>query len=346
MKSIDIFCASQASTAICMTTMDQPSSSSSSAAGVELGGRAIDRHNPIIRDLRRSPRVLPNPPCSSQLPPITPVPYHLLDKSKTNTKKPKKSSKDIIPIIPKTKKKKSSNPDKKQSSDAADQSVQKGKKIFSSSSPSKSAYDYYSSSTVTTNVARDVATKSWTNGLNLVTPPGSSRYLLSDSILFDGFSDLDPVPQPEAAEPEKVAALDTVPANDENPVPISSPNPPPVEKPSNQIVELRVSLHCKGCEGKVRKHLSKMEGIRKHMSFFFCSYNSSSSLFPSWRLSFKRWVKSFSIDFAAKKVTIVGDLTPSEVLERLSKVKKNAQFWTSEAPNPAATPYNNLELKK
>lgn len=23
---------------------------------------------------------------------------------------------------------------------------------------------------------------------------------------------------------------------------------------------LRVSLHCKGCEGKVRKHISKMEG--------------------------------------------------------------------------------------
>lgn len=27
-----------------------------------------------------------------------------------------------------------------------------------------------------------------------------------------------------------------------------------------QIVVLRVSLHCKGCEGKVRKHLSRMEG--------------------------------------------------------------------------------------
>lgn len=26
------------------------------------------------------------------------------------------------------------------------------------------------------------------------------------------------------------------------------------------MVVLRVSLHCKGCEGKVRKHISKMEG--------------------------------------------------------------------------------------
>lgn len=27
-----------------------------------------------------------------------------------------------------------------------------------------------------------------------------------------------------------------------------------------QVVVLRVSLHCKGCEGKVRKHISRMEG--------------------------------------------------------------------------------------
>ncbi|CAN1283080.1 Protein SODIUM POTASSIUM ROOT DEFECTIVE 1 [Linum perenne] len=27
----------------------------------------------------------------------------------------------------------------------------------------------------------------------------------------------------------------------------------------DQVVELRVSIHCKGCEGKVRKHISKME---------------------------------------------------------------------------------------
>ncbi|CAN0926696.1 Protein SODIUM POTASSIUM ROOT DEFECTIVE 3 [Linum grandiflorum] len=259
MKRIDIFCASQASTAI---MDDQPSSSSSAAAAVQLGGRAIDRHNPIIRDLRRAPRVLPNPPCTSQLPPITPLPYHLLDKTKTktktNNKKPNKS-KEINPI-PKTKKKKQSI------SDA--QTLQKGKKI--SSSPSD--YDYYSPSSVI-NVARDVATRSWSaTGLNLVTPPGSSRYLLSDSILFDGFSDLDPGPQPDTTEPEKVAALDTIPADDANPVPVSPPKPPP--PPSNQIVELRVSLHCKGCEGKVRKHLSKMEGNRKHMPFssssFFC----------------------------------------------------------------------------
>lgn len=32
-----------------------------------------------------------------------------------------------------------------------------------------------------------------------------------------------------------------------------------------QVVVMRVSLHCQACAGKVRKHISKMEGI--HISF-------------------------------------------------------------------------------
>ncbi|KAK8540176.1 hypothetical protein V6N13_048718 [Hibiscus sabdariffa] len=78
---------------------------------------------------------------------------------------------------------------------------------------------------------------------------------------------------------------------------------PIVSEPScsnHQVVVLKVSLHCKGCEGKVRKHLSRMEGVT-----------------------------SFTIDSAAKKVTIVGDVTPFGVLASVSKVK-TAQFWTTE----------------
>lgn len=66
----------------------------------------------------------------------------------------------------------------------------------------------------------------------------------------------------------------------------------------NQVVVLRVSLHCKGCAGKVKKHISKMEGVT-----------------------------SFDIDIATKKVTVVGDVTPLGVLNSISKVK-SAQFWT------------------
>lgn len=77
---------------------------------------------------------------------------------------------------------------------------------------------------------------------------------------------------------------------------------------SHQVVVLRVSIHCKGCEGKVRKHISKMEGVT-----------------------------SFSIDFGAKKVTVIGDVTPSGVLASISKVK-NAQLWPSATASPSPSP--------
>lgn len=41
----------------------------------------------------------------------------------------------------------------------------------------------------------------------------------------------------------------------------------------------------------------------------------------------KTGVSSFNIDFAAKKVTVVGDVTPLGVLASISKVK-NAQLWS------------------
>ncbi|KAK1670322.1 hypothetical protein QYE76_058481 [Lolium multiflorum] len=71
---------------------------------------------------------------------------------------------------------------------------------------------------------------------------------------------------------------------------------------AGQVVVLRVSLHCKGCAGKVKKHIAKMEGVT-----------------------------SFDIDIASKKVTVVGDITPLGVLNSVSKVKP-AQFWPSSTP--------------
>ncbi|TVU37054.1 hypothetical protein EJB05_19021 [Eragrostis curvula] len=65
----------------------------------------------------------------------------------------------------------------------------------------------------------------------------------------------------------------------------------------HQVVVLKVSLHCKGCAGKVKKHISKMQGVT-----------------------------SFDIDIATKKVTVMGDVTPLGVLNCVSKVK-SAQFW-------------------
>ncbi|XP_062233077.1 protein SODIUM POTASSIUM ROOT DEFECTIVE 2-like [Phragmites australis] len=75
----------------------------------------------------------------------------------------------------------------------------------------------------------------------------------------------------------------------------------------HQVVVLRVSLHCKGCAGKVKKHISKMEGVT-----------------------------SFDIDIATKKVTVAGDVTPLGVLNSISKVK-SAQFWPDSASPPRAS---------
>jgi hypothetical protein len=37
-----------------------------------------------------------------------------------------------------------------------------------------------------------------------------------------------------------------------------------------QVVVMRVSIHCQGCAGKVKKHLSKMEGYNiDHLIFLF-----------------------------------------------------------------------------
>ncbi|ESW31078.1 hypothetical protein PHAVU_002G207200 [Phaseolus vulgaris] len=66
-----------------------------------------------------------------------------------------------------------------------------------------------------------------------------------------------------------------------------------------QVVVMRVAIHCQGCAGKVKKHLSKMEGVT-----------------------------SFSIDLESKRVTVMGHISPVAVLESISKVKR-AELWTA-----------------
>ncbi|KAK8638983.1 hypothetical protein V6N13_137387 [Hibiscus sabdariffa] len=214
---------------------------SSSASATQLGGRAIDRHNPIIRDAKRfNTNALP----SNQI------------------------------------------------------SLRKNGK-GSSSSKSKNDHKKTWASSVS-NKAR---------GIDLVTPPGSSRYLLGDSVFL---SDYDPVWALVPAEENKIQDI----TQDHSIISKPSSSSFNDKPPKDQVVVLRVSLHCKGCEGKLRKHLSRMEGVT-----------------------------SFSIDFKAKKVTIAGDVTPSSVLASVSKVKY-AQFWTSATATPAlaSQPRNDLSI--
>ncbi|KAH1039443.1 hypothetical protein J1N35_041186 [Gossypium stocksii] len=284
MKKMDIFCASQASTAVCLSMDQAASSSCSSASAVQLGGRAIDRHNPIIRDAKRFTRTLPSNPCTSQPPPINPLPYHQLKKNE------KKCSS------------KSGNDHARKGSSSCGVSAKlndhKKKKKGSSKNSTLKPSDIKDAGTGRKSFA--------TKAVDFVTPPGSTRYLLGDnnnSGFFDGIPDYDPVWALVPAETSKIQAI----KQDQSIVSKPSSSSPP-EKPSkDQVVVLRVSLHCKGCEGKLRKHLSRMEGVT-----------------------------SFNIDFAAKKVTIVGDVTPLGVLASVSKVK-SAQFWTSTIPVSASS---------
>ncbi|XP_052485347.1 protein SODIUM POTASSIUM ROOT DEFECTIVE 1 isoform X2 [Gossypium raimondii] len=242
MKKMDIFCASQASTAVCLSMDQAASSSCSSASAVQLGGRAIDRHNPIIRDAKRFTRTLPSNPCTSQPPPINPLPYHQLKKnekkcsSKSSNDHARKgsSSSGVSAKLNDHKKKKKGSSKNSTSKPSEIKDAETGRKSFA------------------------------TKAVDFVTPPGSTRYLLGDnnnSGFFDGRPDYDPVWALVPAETSKIQAI----KQDQSIVSKPSSSSPP-EKPSkDQVVVLRVSLHCKGCEGKLRKHLSRME-----VSIFRC----------------------------------------------------------------------------
>ncbi|CAL4936751.1 unnamed protein product [Urochloa decumbens] len=130
------------------------------------------------------------------------------------------------------------------------------------------------------------------NGGGLVSPAGSSRYLLSGRAVG-------------SAATEEIQEVEAAPAVDAKREEASEAADAKNTQAQEQVVVLKVSLHCKACAGKVKKHLSKMEGVT-----------------------------SFNIDFAAKKVTVVGDVTPLGVLNSVSKVK-NAQLWAAPAPAPA-----------
>ncbi|XP_044464714.1 protein SODIUM POTASSIUM ROOT DEFECTIVE 2 [Mangifera indica] len=66
-----------------------------------------------------------------------------------------------------------------------------------------------------------------------------------------------------------------------------------------KMVVLRVSMHCNGCKRKVEKHISNLDGVT-----------------------------SYKVDLESKRVVVIGDIIPCEVLESVSKVK-NAEIWIS-----------------
>ncbi|KAM1553569.1 hypothetical protein EV2_006558 [Malus domestica] len=272
MKGMDIFCASSASTAIC----------SSLDAVVRRGPRPHD-HGPYHRlrdhDQRKNqPHHQTNhAPCSSQLP-IDPKPFYEICRKSFSSAQGQLRTKSSAEI-------------------------------------------------------HDLTRTKSTNGSS-----SSSRFLSSDPPFIDRISEPDCknvsaaafVPPQVPSKPKDSMSSNVPPQVPSKPRVSTSSNVPPqvpskprrsmssnghcstVLKSSStssrhQVVVLRVSLHCKGCEGKVRKHLSKMEGVT-----------------------------SFSIDFQTKRVTVVGDVTPLGVLSSVSKVRKS-QLWPSPtSPSPSS----------
>ncbi|KAJ9698318.1 hypothetical protein PVL29_007413 [Vitis rotundifolia] len=177
----------------------------------------------------------------------------------------------------------------------------------------------------------DLSRKRSADKNDLTSPPGSSRYLLSDTPIFNLLPDSDRV---SALVPTQIArplvptqiarplvptqtARPLVPTKTARPRRLNSNDSPALVSSSSarshdQVVVLWVSLHCKGCEGKLRKHISKMEGVT-----------------------------SFSIDLATKKVTVIGDVTPLGVLASVSRVK-NAQLWPS--PTSSSSPLSSSAM--
>lgn len=184
MKGIDIFCASQASTAVCLS-MDQPSSSSfssSSSNTTQLGGRAIDRHNPIITDPRRTPSRDFISPSSSSQPPLNPKPLHdhLQKVKKNSTSKP-------------------SGQKKKNATKGHDQK----KKSTAGKLTEHITTNNYSSKPIDS-----ILRRSWVRPPSgLITPPGSSRYLLGETPSLDRVSVYDPVLDFTDVDKEEIQVL-------------------------------------------------------------------------------------------------------------------------------------------
>ncbi|MBA0565081.1 hypothetical protein Golob_009973, partial [Gossypium lobatum] len=102
----------------------------------------------------------------------------------------------------------------------------------------------------------DVRRKSSADIHDLKSSPASSTYLLSDRPFIDWLSESDPtvsafVPS-QPSKPKLHVSSDN---NNNSPALKSSSS----ARSRDQEVVLRVAIHCKGCEGKLRKHISKME---------------------------------------------------------------------------------------
>ncbi|KAM7280070.1 hypothetical protein ACFE04_007204 [Oxalis oulophora] len=261
MKRIDLFCASPASTAV------------DHRATVRLGQKLTERQYFST--------------CSSELLPLTPRPYNSIRKNNITNM----SSEYCL------RRKSSANVDDlKKSLSSGDSSryllINTDRWISAADSSDRTVS---SSSTPTIRKSTTTTIRNNNNNNNNNNNRVSSS---NESPVFSISNSSNPTSNNNYSSPRKNSLALTSSSRSGN----QSPAALPVfnsssQNTQNQVVVLRVSIHCKGCEGKLRKHLAKMKGV-----------------------------SSFEIDLMTKKVTIIGDVTPLSVLESVSRVK-SAQLW-------------------
>eukprot|EP00850_Spirogloea_muscicola_P007602 SM000039S14432 [mRNA] locus=s39:167464:168587:+ [translate_table: standard] len=65
-----------------------------------------------------------------------------------------------------------------------------------------------------------------------------------------------------------------------------------------QTTTLKVAMMCEGCVGAVKRVLGKLDGVQ-----------------------------SYDVNLKEQKVTVVGDVEPQAVLEKVAKTGKATSFW-------------------
>lgn len=111
---------------------------------------------------------------------------------------------------------------------------------------------------------------------------------------------------------------------------------------TEQEVTLKVAMMCGGCEGAVRRVLTKMEGklSLRHLDYAWYTLAGTARegtafaqypcLFGICISSFfvRAGVKDVSIDLPSNKVVVKGDVQPQAVFDTVAKTGKKTEFWT------------------
>ncbi|KAK9668508.1 hypothetical protein RND81_13G065400 [Saponaria officinalis] len=218
-------CTSQNSTSIITSNIDQPSQSPPPPPFI-AGDRALDRHNPIVTDEKRS-----GTGTNQVLQQKSVIKNTTLAKTSNNTK----NTTAVKTISTKSLTSANYNNDGKHHKEV-------GRKSFSRTSDL---------------IMKAGVCKISKAGVDYINPQeSSSRYLLDDTSFSDVFSDNSST---SLTSSSKNGEVDNIDASSK----LSHFKPPSSSSSgsSDQVVVLRVSLHCRGCERKLKRHLSSMPGF-------------------------------------------------------------------------------------